>query len=71
MMQFYGLSYKSKNIAIQIVCSALRSSVTVKKQRFVSLGGNTAERGKWPRIKSGVYNGRRWFLIFLPAWLPC
>jgi hypothetical protein len=28
------------------------SSATIKEQAFVSLGGNTAERGNWPPSKS-------------------
>jgi hypothetical protein len=34
-LQFYDLSYKSKKIAIQIVCYSLRSSATTKKQRNI------------------------------------
>jgi len=52
MMQFYGLSCKLESVAIQMVCYTLRSSVTMKKLTFVSLGGNTAEQGKWPPSKN-------------------
>jgi len=35
-----------------MVCYTPRSSVAIKKLTFVSLGGNTAEQGKWPPSKN-------------------
>lgn len=72
-LQFYDLSYKSKNIAIQIVCYSLRSSATMKKQRNIeSFEGRNHWAGKvTPSQVCGVHNSRYWFLIFFPARLLC
>ena len=72
-LQFYDLSYKSKNIAIQIVCYSLRSSATMKKQRNIE---SFEGRNKWAgKVAPGqvcrFHNSRPWFLKFFPARLLC
>jgi hypothetical protein len=64
-LKFCDLSYKSKNIAIQIVCYSLRSSATMKKQRNIESfeGRNNWASKVAPNQVCGVHNSRFYILL--------